>query len=385
MVAFFQGGAPMPWHEKSTMSLRHEFAQLAQAPGANVSELCRRTGISRKTAYKWLDRFATGGAEALADRSRRPRHSPRQTCPEIEQCVLELRDEHPAWGGRKLKRRLEDLGHPRIPSASTLTAILHRHGHVAPERSAQHRPWRRFEHDAPNRLWQMDFKGHFPLSDGGRCQPLTVLDDHSRFNLLLSACADQQRSTVQERLTVAFRHYGLPERMTMDNGPPWGCEEAGYTRLTVWLLRLGIGVGHSRPYHPQTQGKDERFHRTLQAELLQGSCFRSLAQVQARFDAWRATYNLQRPHQALGLATPATRYRVSPRPFPETLPLIEYAEGDHVRKVHQGGFVDFRGRRFKVSKAFVGQTIAIRPTLEDGLLDVYFCRKSIATFDLREL
>ncbi len=208
----------MPWKDASLMSLRLEFVTLAAAEGANVRELCRRYGISPETAYKWVGRYRAGGPDALADRSRRPASSPRR-CPDaLEAEVLRLRDQHPAWGGRKLRARLVALGHD-APAASTITAILRRHGRLDPARAAAHTPFTRFEHDVPNRLWQIDFKGHFATA-GGRCHPLTALDDHSRFALGLIACGDEQDATVRGHLTALFRRYGLPERVLCDNGPP---------------------------------------------------------------------------------------------------------------------------------------------------------------------
>ena len=172
--------------------------------------------------------------------------------------------------------------------------------------------------------------------------------------------------------------------MLMDNGSPWG--DAGdqpYTVFTVWLLRLGVRVSHGRPYHPQTQGKDERFHRTLKAEVLQSRSFRDLAQCQSAFDAWRHVYNHDRPHDGLGLAVPADRYRSSPRAFPETLPPIEYGPGDTVRTVHHNGCISFKNRKWRVGKAFRGQPIALRPTTEDGVFSAHYCTHRIAAIDLR--
>ena len=291
----------MPWKESTCMSERHEFVLLASAPEANVSLLCRRFSISRKTGYKWLTRYLAGGAAALCEQSRRPHNSPRRTEQSVQERVLALRSEHPAWGGRKLRARLAALGRTELPAASTITAILRRHGRVAPEASQRRRPFCRFEHAAPNDLWQMDFKGDFALG-AGRCYPLTVLDDHSRFSLGLRACRSQHREGVQEALTSIFGRYGLPRRMSMDNGFPWGLFVGGrsrWTQLTLWLVRLGVRVSHSRPYHPQTQGKDERFHRTLKLELLRGSAWRDLAECQQSFDRWRTAYNCERPHEAL--------------------------------------------------------------------------------------
>ncbi len=371
----------MPWNEASTMSLRLDFVPLASQEGANVRELCRRFEVSPKTAYKWLARFRAGGAAALGDRSRRPTRSPGRTPEALEREVLKLRAEHPAWGGRKLRACLRRAGAAGVPSAGAITAILRRHGRIDPDAGARPHAWQRFEHDAPNRLWQMDFKGHFAL-EGGRCHPLTVLDDHSRFALGLFACADERAETVRPHLTALFRRYGLPERLLCDNGSPWGLgPESPYTALTAWLLRLGVGVSHGRPYHPQTQGKGERFHRSLHVEVLQGRTFRDPEVSQSRFDAWRSVYNHERPHEALGLAVPASRYRPSPRPFPEALPELVYGAGDVVRKVQDRGFIHFRGREWRVSVAFRGRPVALRPTTTDGLWDVYFGVHRIASID----
>ena len=373
----------MSWPNVSTMSSRVEFVALAGVEGANIRALCRRFGISPKTGYKWIRRAQAGGAEALADRSRRPTQSPAKTPAEIEQAVLDVRQEHPTWGGRKLRRRLQDLEHTNVPSASTITAVLRRHERLGPTAGAP-RAFTRFEAEAPNRLWQMDFKGHFATGTV-RCHPLTVLDDHSRFALALRACAHEQEVTVRDALVAVFRVYGLPDRVLCDNGSPWGTSgsDERHTGLSVWLLRLGVGMCHGRPYHPQTQGKDERFHRTLKVEVLQGHTFRDLAHCQTRFDAWREVYNTQRPHERLGLSVPGSRYRVSARAYPEQLPELEYGTGDAVRKVQKDGMIGFGGRWWKMGKAFIGQRVGVRPTATDGVYGVYFGTISIAEIDQR--
>jgi hypothetical protein len=211
-----------------------------------------------------------------------------------------------------------------------------------------------------------------------------VLDDHSRYNVCLRACGNEQSHTVQAALSNSFRQYGLPEWMIMDNGPPWGDQlESPYTALTVWLMSLGIGVSHSRPYHPQTLGKDERFHRTLKAELLSRELFKNLTCAQQRFNQWRDLYNLQRPHQALDLKPPITRYQPSTRTFPEHPPAFEYAPSDVVRRVQAHGQVCYRGHIYRMSKAFKGQAIALRCAAEDGALDVFFRQHHIGRLDLR--
>jgi len=371
----------MPWKVSDTMSLRSELVKLMQQEGANVSELCRRFGVSRASAYKWLRREKAG--EGVEDRSRRPTRSPSKTTDRIERRVVSLRREHPAWGGRKLRRRLVVLGEKPVPATSTITEILRRHGLIQESESAKHQAFQRFEHPQPNDLWQMDFKGNFPMEQG-RCHPLTVLDDHSRYALRLEACDNERTETVKERLTQAFRRYGLPKRMLMDNGSPWGDDGTHpYTPLTVWLMLYGIAISHGRPYHPQTQGKDERFHRTLKAEVLQGAHFRDLAHCQREFDAWREIYNEQRPHEALGLEVPATRYRISPRSFPEKLPPIEYAPDVQVRAVDNHGWFSFRGRRYHVPKAFRTYRLGLRPTPQDGTMDILFATHRILSLDLR--
>src|SRR5262245_2524213 len=376
----------MPWQETSTMSLRQEFVQLAGVPGANVRALCRRFGISPKTGYKWLARYAREGITGLRDRSRRPRHSPRRTPAEVETQILAVRASAAQWCGRKVRGRLLDLGRPAVPAASTITAILRRHGALSAAASAAARRYQRFEHTQPNALWQMDFKGHFPLSTGGRCHPLTVLDDHSRFVLSLTACGNEQGRTVQAALTGCFERYGLPDRLLMDNGAPWGADALHrHTPLTAWFLRLGIAVSHGRPYHPQTQGKAERFHRTLSRELLRAHTWRDLAHCQAEFDPWRDQYNCQRPHDALELAVPAARYRLSPRGFPSALPPIEYPPHDFVRRVDSDGYISFRGHPLRISRAFSGYPVGLRPTDRDGRFEVYFCRFRIHRFDLHDL
>lgn len=377
----------MPWNPRDTMNLRLEFVRLASQEGANRRELCRRFGISPKTGYKWLDRHAQGGDPALTDHSRRPLESPARTTAPVEQRVVELRRAHPAWGGRKISRRLRDLGHGDVPAPSTVTDILHRHGLIGPAASDAATAWQRFEHAQPNDLWQMDFKGWFDLQDGRHCSPLTMLDDHSRYNVTLDACIGTDTRIVQHHLERTFRRYGLPLRINADNGSPWGSPSrpGQLTELAIWLIRLGVRLSHSRVGHPQTNGKEERFHRTLKAEVIAGRHFRDLGSAQQAFDAWRAVYNHQRPHQALDMATPVTRYRPSPRVYPEILPPIEYGESDVVQRVKWNGELRFRNRRFKVSNALHDLPVAIRARVgEENCYDLYFAHHRFGTINLNQ-
>jgi len=375
----------MPFQERSIMLQREEFCRLALSPGARRRELCRRFGIAPATAYKWLERYQALGPAGLADRPRRPHTSPARLAAAVEAQVLGVRAAHPAWGGRKIRTVLARAGLQPAPAASTITAILRRHGQLDGPGAGAPRAFRRFEQDRPNDLWQIDFKGSFALA-AGRCHPLTVLDDHSRYALGLEACPDEQTATVQARLSALFGRYGLPRRILADNGPPWGTAGSGqrHTALTVWLMDLDIGVVHGRPYHPQTQGKDERFHRTLKAEVLAGRSFANLAEVQAAFAAWRPVYNSQRPHEALGMQTPTSRYTVSPRAMPGSLPPPDYEPQALVRTVQAGGWISLQGRPIPCSKAFVGRRVALRATAIDGVFDLCYRRHVLTQLDLRQ-
>lgn len=372
----------MPWEEVSIMEQRVEFVMLAREEGSNVRELCRRFGISPPTGYKWLARREAGD-EALSDRSRRPHSSPGRTADTTEQVVLSVRDAHPAWGARKIVQCLKRDG-LTPPAASTVHAILVRHGRIV-DRPGGDRAVQRFEKPAANLLWQMDFKGRVPLIGDGWAHPLTVVDDHSRYAVCLQACANQRTATVQGCLRETFRRYGLPDAFFVDNGSPWGGGVPGqWTPLGVWLLKLGIDVIHSRPYHPQSRGKSERFHRTLKAELLNLRRFAELERMQRAFDRWRLIYNTERPHQALDQQVPASRYRVSERPMPETMPAVEYEADDIVRKVSPRATISYRNRLWKMPKAFRGEHVALRPRGQDGQYGVFFGARQIATVDLNK-
>jgi transposase InsO family protein len=377
----------MPWKEQSRMSSRLEFLQQATAEGANIAQLCREHQIARKTAYKWITRYRQQGTEALSEQSRRPHSSPQQTSGRVVEDILALRALHPRWGARKLRKRLLVLDPERedLPAASTITEILRRNGLLDADVLKKHQHYQRFECAEANELWQMDFKGDFPLANQQRCYPLGVTDDHSRFLLGLLAAENMQHSTVEDHLTAIFRCYGLPEQMLMDNGAPWGNSDAyRHTRLTAWLMRLGIAVSHGRAYHPQTQGKQERFHRTLDEEVLSRRAFLDHAEAQQAFDQWRSVYNQQRPHQALEFAVPAERYQPSRRIFPETLPRIEYPTEMQVRHVQQHGRISFYGRTLRVGRPFVGHPIGLQPSDTDGVWNVFFCQFRVATLDLRK-
>jgi transposase InsO family protein len=371
---------PMPF--LSAEGSREELCRLALSAEVNRRELCRRFKIQPRILYKWLERYRAEGVEGLADRSRRPHRSPLQTPAEVEAAVLAMREENPAWGGRKIAARLRRQGLP-APAPSTVTEILRRHGQ--PMTGCGQKAWKRFEHAEPNALWQMDFKGDVAFAQG-RLHPLTVVDDHSRYAVVLGAADNQRHQTVQDAVQVAFECYGLPEVILTDNGSPWGDSgERSLTKLGVWLIEHGVAPWHSAPFHPQSHGKNERFNRTLKDELLERRTFDDLDQAQRAFDAWRHHYNHHRPHDALDLAVPADRYRASRRSFNPTVQSFDYGPDDAVRTVDAAANISFQGRRLKASRALIGKRIAVRPTDQDGVFDLVFRHVPVKSIDCHYL
>ena len=376
----------MPWKEVTIVSLRKEFVMLALNEGSDISTLCQRYTISRKTGYKWINRFLEEGEKGLLDRSRRPQKSPNKTPHDMEDLILQVRKEHPAWGGRKIKHRLINLGFKAVPAGSTITKILKRNDRIDTKESEKHKAWISFEAKNPNDLWQMDFKGWFKIKNG-ECHPLTILDDNSRFSLGIKACENERAQTVKKRLIPIFQRYGMPVAILCDNGPPFGASIfSPYTMLGAWIIRLGIQIIHGRPYHPQTQGKDERFHRTLKAEVLNYLNYEliDLISIQKKLNEWRDIYNYERPHEALNMQVPIDRYCESKREYPEVLPQIEYSPDDVVLLVKNGGRIYYNGKNFRVGKAFISEYVAIRPTQNDEIKKVYFCNQIIKKIDLRK-
>lgn len=387
----------MPWKNTSKMSLKTEFVILANKPNANMSQLCKRFGISRPTGYKWLRRWQENGKEGLVDRSRRPHQPANQTPVDIEKLILQARQSHKGWGGRKIKRWLTDeIGRGRIecdpdqvPSASTITEILKRNQRLdSVDSSSRKGPWKHFEYPHPNDLWQMDFKGEFRLDNDSLCYPLTIVDDHSRYSIAVQACKNQRRQTVQPQLKNCFLRYGVPKAILCDNGSPWGnpmrCDDgrAYHTQLSAWLIRLGINIIHSTPGRPQGKGKNERFNGTLKAEVLRYNRLEDLSHAQDTFDQWREVYNTERPHEALDMNVPSSRYKISSRAYPNHLDPIEYGPADQVRKVSNKGKISFKNKSHRVGKAFKGQPVAIRPHVKEKTWKVYFCHQHIRTLTL---
>ncbi|MDR3491174.1 MAG: IS481 family transposase [Gammaproteobacteria bacterium] len=370
----------MPWEEVTQMSSKLEFVKLALNGSHTFSELCRRFSISRKTGYKLLNRFKELGVDGLKEQSRRPYSHPELTSSAIEEKIIALRERKPSWGCRKIRAFLLNNGETGIPAKSTITDILHRHDLIDKPTHKKLLTPQRFEHPEPNDLWQADFKGHFAMRSG-RCHPLTVLDDHSRYSIGLNACDNERGKTVKAIFIELFERYGMPWRINFDNGTPWSSAHIRgfrYTELSIWLVRLGIRVSFSRIRHPQTNGKDERFHRTLKVELLKQHYFKNINDAQFHFDRWREEYNHERPHEALNMQPPSSRYRISNMKYPKTLPDIEYPDCSLIRQVNKAGNISLNNKKYFISESLNGLPVALREKA-DGKFDIYFMHQRIFT------
>jgi transposase InsO family protein len=360
----------MPWLETNVRDQRLQFVLAVRQRRGTVAALCRAFGVSRQTGHKWLRREgAAGSVAALADRSRRPQHSPTRTDAATTARVLAARD-HFGWGGAKLAHVLAAEGLAVTPR--TIDRIIQREGRtrrdVAPTAAPQ-----RFERGAPNELWQMDAKGAYPLTPGGQCHPLSILDDHSRFAVGLYALPTLSTAQVQPALIACFRRYGVPRAMLMDHGAPWWATARadGLTRLTVFLLKQGIQLLYGAVRHPQTQGKVERFHRTLGERLRWQGVPDTLEAFTVALTGFRDEYNEQRPHAALQMQPPASRYAQSPRPYRPVPPAWDYPGELEIRRVHATGMIHYQRRTFFVSEALRGEDVACTPIAGDRVLVRY--------------
>jgi transposase InsO family protein len=366
----------MAWRERNVDEERVRFVILASRKEKPFSELCREFEISRPTGYLWLARYREGGAKlVLEQRSRRPLRSPRQTAAAIEQVVAALRRQRPDWGAAKLEDQMR-CEHPELlcPSVPTLHRILLRNNLVAPQDRHQ-QATKRFERSQPNELWQMDFKGP---QGNQRMGPLSVLDDHSRYLLVLRALNGVAGEPVRRCLEETFERVGLPEGMLMDHGTPWWNARGpwGWTEFSVWLMQQGIRIHLSGIRHPQTQGKVERMHRALKAAAAKRN---APFEQQAWLDEFREEYNTLRPHAALQMQTPATRWHPSPRPFQPNPRAWEYPPGCVVARLGSVGQLHWRGHRFEISYALKNQLVGIEQIADSAI--VYFCNTPLRELD----
>jgi transposase InsO family protein len=368
----------MSWNEVDVAEERIRFAVMAERGEEALTVLCREFGISRATGYKWWKRYRQQGVAGLAERSRRPHHSPQRTAGPIERQVVELRQRRPDWGARKLRVKLAEQG-VELP-AITVHRILLRHGLVAEEDRV--RPaLQRFERERPNQLWQMDFKGVPASWETAGLLPLSILDDHSRYLLGLRAQQQTAAQGVRETLEEVFGNCGLPEQMLMDHGTPWWNNQgAGWTKLSVWLMQQGVELRFSGLRHPQTQGKVERLHGSLQRALRRRGRPQRRQDWQGWLDAFRDEYNHERPHEALGMATPASRWRASERRYDPQPKRWEYPEGSWVRRVGVNGGLWLGGKRWEISRALAHQYVALEQVGQRIL--VRYCRTTVRELDL---
>lgn len=357
------------------MDERVKFVAEVRCGVATVKELARMYGISRKTAYKWLGRYASQGPVGLLEQSRAPHGNPNAVPDEVVELLVALRKKRPTWGPRKLLAALERqrLG-LRLPAASTVATILATRGLVAHRRRARRTP----VYDgpftscrAPNQVWCADFKGHFALGDRHVCHPLTITDAFSRYLLRCEGMARTDGPAVREHFDAAFCEFGLPEAIRTDNGVPFSSiAVGGLSRLNIWWIKLGIRHERIEPGKPTQNGRHERFHRTLQQETASPPEANMAAQQRA-FDAFRVVYNEERPHEALGQRTPASRYVPSARAYPVRPREPEYGDGTEVRRVRYSGEVKWKGREVFVTETLAGEPIGITEA-DDGLWEVRY-------------
>lgn len=368
----------MPWSAPRVIDLRTAFVHAVRTAKRPLAVACREFRISRKTGYKWLARF--DAQQTLGDRSRKPMHSPRRSSEALENAVLAVREQF-GWGPRKIVAHLRNQNLPH-PPVRTAAAILRRHGRVAAPAPPEPDELQRFERPQPNQLWQIDFKGYVEVARR-KVFPLTVLDDHSRFLLAIPCGHNVTMARAWDDLWNVFGEYGLPDAILCDNAfGTWG---PGISWFEARMMRLGIRVAHGRPYHPQTQGKVERFHGTLEAEIFPRLPRDTLEGFQTGLDQWRRhVYNAIRPHEALGDVAPVTRWRPCERRRPLQLPAVEYSENAVLRRVGSVGDVRWRGAKLLAGNGLVGEFVRIEET--DNLINLWYgshCIRQIPRDQLR--
>ena len=365
----------MPFQETCAVDERVRFCVLYESGEHSMSELCRQFGISRTTGYAVMQRWRSGGAAALAERSHAPQHCPHALDRERREAILDVRRRHPTWGGKKVKAWLE-VRLPGVdwPAASTMGDVFDRAGLTVPRRRRQHAGARTApfaECRAANDVWSMDFKGWFRTLDGARCEPLTIQDQASRYLLRALPLAKTSGAHVWAVLDAAFREFGLPQAVRSDNGAPFASVGAGgLSALGVRLIKAGVVPERIDPAAPQQNGRLERLHRTLKAETASPAAASLRAQAE-RLRVFRQVYNEERPHEALGLVTPASVYAASPRRWSGRLVAPEYAAGIEVRRVRTSGAIKWAGGAVYISMALVGEPLGLQQT-ESGLWRVHF-------------
>lgn len=367
----------MPWESKTVEKLREEFVLAAQSCN-NFSSLCREFDITRKTGYKWLERAEQGFS--LKDRSKRPKTTANKTPIETEQLILSLRSENPGWGAATIRKVLENNGYQNLPCVRTVNNILDRNGCITKEESEKHHKYIRFQKEHCNEMWQTDFKGDFRMLDGNRCFPLDIIDDCSRY-LIKIVPSTSTKNIVIPAFESAFYEYGMPLSVLSDNGGQFAGFKQGYTQFEKWLMCLDILPIHCRIKHPQTQGKIERFHRTLKDELLKYNTFDNIEDANEKIQIWRKKYNNIRPHEALNMLTPSDVYVKSNREYTGKITPYQYSGDYPVLKVNCKGYISFEYQRLYFSETFIGEKIEFRPNPLGDSFFACFRNFRIAEFD----
>ena len=372
----------MPWEEKVIVTMREEFVKRVLSHEKSKAELCREYGISRPTGDKWIERYLNG--QPLCDQSRAPHIVGNKTDDDVEKFIVEYRKKYPAIGATKIHRMLRDEGITDIPCPRTINDIFKRNGLITKEASQIATPYVRFEKSEPNEMWQADFKGHFAMRNGARCHPLDIIDDCSRFSLCCAPLAGETYIEVRQQMERIFLKYGMPFSFLCDNGTPWGTSQStGFSRFEVWFMELGILTLHGRIFHPQTQGKEERFNGSLTREFLKYESFEDFEDAKIKLDKYRDFYNTKRPHYALNLDTPAKHYHPSERAYTPDISEWEYSDEYKLRKVKESGYVTIRNQGYYLSEAFGGKTIAVKESNKgQHLINLYFRQFRIGQIDI---
>ena len=377
----------MPWKDSRPMDERVLFVADYLRELYSFSELCARYRVSRKTGYKWIERYRQEGAEGLEERSRRPLGHPAQLPHALQQAIIELRgSRRTELGPKKIQARLRER-YPAepVPSRTTIYNVLKRAGLIT-SRRLRRRAARSGgisnSIQIPNALWSADFKGQFLTGDARWCYPLTVMDDSSRYLLDCRALPGTRTAPTRSAFERLFRHYGLPQRLRTDNGVPFASTgTAGLSRLSIWWIRLGIVPERIEPGRPQQNGRHERMHRTLKHATLQPPASNATVQ-QRRFDLFCQHYNAQRPHEALAQRTPASLYTPSLRPYPRRLPELTYPGYIHVHRVCSGGLIYWNAWQIYVGYLLAGEQVGVE-AVDDGVWKVHFGPVCLGGFDER--
>lgn len=367
----------MPWENKTVEELREEFVAAAQV-NSNFSQVCREFGITRKTGYKWLNRSKQG--LPMSDESRRPHRIAGKTSFETEEKILEVREANPGWGAKKIHDVLINRGEEDMPCVRTVNNILKRNGCISEEESLKHKPYQRFEKESCNEMWQTDFKGEFLMKDGNYCYPLNILDDHSRYILTIKPSLSTG-NLVKDTFERTFYEFGMPNSILSDNGAQFAGFRKGYTLFEKWLMDHDILPIHGRIKHPQTQGKIERFHRSMKEELLKYREFENIEDADRQLQEWREKYNTVRPHEALGMKCPADVYQRSRREYSAKVEKYEYSGQYHVLKVNSWGYVRFNNFQVYLSETMIDERIEFRPNPHGDSFFACYRNYRIAEFD----